>query len=65
MKTAIIGARHMDGPDFAGERPTTFLCGEDAAAKRTVASVVEALGFDAVDRGPLPQARLLEPLAMP
>jgi NADPH-dependent F420 reductase len=59
-----IGARHMDGPEFAGGRPTMFLCGDDAAAKRTVAGLVEALGFDPVDCGPLAQARLLEPLAM-
>jgi predicted dinucleotide-binding enzyme len=58
MKTAIIGARHMDGPDFAGGRPTMFLCGEVAAAKRTVAGLVEALGFDAVDCDPLAMLRI-------
>ena len=33
-------------------------------AKKTVASLAEALGFDPVDAGPLAQARLLEPLGM-
>jgi hypothetical protein len=36
-----------------------FLCGDDAAAKRTVAGLVEARGFDPVDCGPLARARLL------
>jgi predicted dinucleotide-binding enzyme len=58
VKTAIIGARHMDGPDFAGGRPAMFLRGEAAAAKRTVAGLVEALGFDAVDCGPLATLRI-------
>jgi 8-hydroxy-5-deazaflavin:NADPH oxidoreductase len=59
-----IGAQHMVDPHFEGQRATMFLCGDDAAAKKTVASLAEALGFDPVDAGPLAQARLLEPLAM-
>jgi predicted dinucleotide-binding enzyme len=58
MKTASTGARQVGGLDFAGGRPTTFLCGEAAAAKRTVAGLVEALGFDAVDCGPLAMLRI-------
>jgi NADPH-dependent F420 reductase len=59
-----IGAQHMADPRFGGERASMFVCGDDAAAKRTVAELAAALGFDPVDCGPLTQARLLEPLAM-
>ncbi len=30
-----------------------FICGDDAAAKRTVASLAEALGFEPVDVRPV------------
>ena len=58
------GAVNMANPDFGAERASMFVCGDDAAAKRTVAGLAEALGFEAVDAGPLTQARFLEPLAM-
>jgi 8-hydroxy-5-deazaflavin:NADPH oxidoreductase len=58
------GAGNMTDPQYGLERATMFLCGDDSAAKTTVASLVEALGFDVVDAGPLRAARLLEPLAM-
>lgn len=59
-----IGAQHMTDPRIAGQRPSMFVCGDDPAAKQTVAGLAEALGFEPVDAGPLTQARLLEPLAM-
>ncbi len=58
------GAGNMANPRFGGEAASMFICGDDAAAKKTVASLAETLGFEAVDAGPLSQARLLEPLAM-
>ena len=59
-----IGAQHMANPRFGGQSASMFICGDDAAAKKTVAALAEALGFESVDAGPLTQARLLEPLAM-
>ncbi len=59
-----IGAQHMASPRFGGQSASMFICGDDAGAKKTVATLAEALGFDPVDTGPLTQARLLEPLAM-
>ena len=44
--------------------PTVFLCGDDAAAKRIVESLVRDLGADPVDAGPLKAARLVEPAMM-
>lgn len=42
---------------------TVMYCGDDALARQLVASVIRRLGFDALDAGPLRNARYLEPLA--
>ena len=38
--------------------------GDDAGAKAAVRALIESAGFEAVDAGPLANARLLEPLGM-
>ncbi len=45
-------------------RPAMFVAGDDAAKKPAVLKLVSDLGFEAVDAGPLANARLLEPFAM-
>jgi predicted dinucleotide-binding enzyme len=53
-----------EGPDFGnGRRAAAFYAGDDAAAKATVRQLIESLGFEAIDAGPLVSARNLEPLA--
>jgi predicted dinucleotide-binding enzyme len=53
-----------EGPAFpGGVRPAVLVCGDDPAAKRTVAGLIEESGFDPVDAGPLSSARYLEPVA--
>lgn len=59
-----VGFNIMENPDFGGARPVMFYCGDDAAAKQRAAALAAELGFDAVDAGPLKQARTLEPFAM-
>lgn len=44
--------------------PVMFVAGDDATRKPAVMGLVSALGFNAVDAGPLRIARLLEPFAM-
>jgi predicted dinucleotide-binding enzyme len=58
------GSGNMANADYGPTRPAMLLCGDDQAAKQTVAQLAEALGFEAIDAGPLTSARLLEPLAM-
>ena len=41
---------------------TIFAASDNAEAKQQVIEMAEAIGFDAVDAGPLQTARLLEPL---
>lgn len=55
-----MGFHVMADPSAAGGRVTVPLAGNDATAKKDVARVVEQLGFDAVDVGPIKHARALE-----
>jgi 8-hydroxy-5-deazaflavin:NADPH oxidoreductase len=57
------GAGNMLTPDYAGQKPTMFICGDDAGAKQVVSGLAEEIGFEAVDAGALTLARYLEPLA--
>jgi NADPH-dependent F420 reductase len=41
-----------------------LFAGDDAGAKKTVKALIESAGFEAVDAGPLSNARQLEPLGM-
>jgi NADPH-dependent F420 reductase len=59
-----VGSNLMADAHFGGEPPVLFYCGDDAEAKRTVGALAGELGFEAVDAGPLTQARLLEPFAL-
>jgi len=59
-----VGNNVMANPEFSAGKVAMFYCGDDAEAKRTVASLIGELGFDPLDAGPLTQARLLEPFAL-
>jgi predicted dinucleotide-binding enzyme len=59
-----VGNNIMAVPTFDGRRPVLFYCGDDPAAKQTVAPLINELGFEAIDAGPLSQARTLEPFAL-
>lgn len=58
------GAGNMADSHYAGGKPVMCIAGDDAAAKKSVSQLAADLGFDAVDAGPLKNARLLEPFAM-
>ncbi len=55
-------AQHMDTGRLGDQRLTVFAAGDDVDAKQRVVELAKAIGFDAVDAGPLSNARLLEPL---
>jgi NADPH-dependent F420 reductase len=59
-----VGYNIMADPTFAGGRVAMLYCGDDPDAKKTVAALVEELGFEGVDAGPLAQARVIEPFAL-
>lgn len=55
-------AQHMDTGRLRDQRLTVFVAGDNAAAKTATVELVTAIGFEAIDAGPLANARLLEPL---
>ncbi|HSG66969.1 MAG TPA: NAD(P)-binding domain-containing protein [Gammaproteobacteria bacterium] len=52
----------MTDPDVIGHPITIPIAGNDAAAKETVTSLIEALGYEAVDVGPVRYAHVIEGL---
>jgi hypothetical protein len=54
----------MQNPDYDGHAATMFYCGDDSDAKAIVHRLIEDVGMEPVDSGPLKNARFLEPMAM-
>lgn len=50
--------------DFEGVLPTVFYCGDNDDSKVKVKPLLEALGLQAIDAGPLMSARYIEPAGM-
>jgi hypothetical protein len=57
-------AQHMDKGTLHGERLTVLAASDDEGAKKRVIELAKAIGFDAIDAGPLENARWLETLGM-
>lgn len=58
------GSGNMADPAYGDATPVMLHAGDDDAAKATVAGLAAAIGFEALDAGPLAAARDLEHLAM-
>ena len=58
------GAENLATPHYGEITASNFYCGDDAEAKRTVATLIADVGFEPIDAGPLASARLLEPLML-
>jgi 8-hydroxy-5-deazaflavin:NADPH oxidoreductase len=59
-----VGSAFMYRPDFNGETPTMFICGNDEDAKKTVTELLTAFGWETEDMGKAEAARAIEPLCM-
>lgn len=59
-----VGSHVMADPSAAGGPVTIPLVGNDAAAKAQVARIVERMGFETLDAGPIRNARALEGMAV-
>ena len=55
--------RFMIDPDFS-QTPTMPIAGNDESARKEVADIVRAFGWEVVDMGALTAARAIEPLTM-
>jgi predicted dinucleotide-binding enzyme len=60
----FAGISHSGTMKFGADVPSVFYCGDDAPAKSTVATLITDIGLEAVDAGPLKNARFVEPTAM-
>ena len=59
-----VGNARMVNPQYKGGKPTMFICGNDAAAKKTVRGVLDQFGWETADMGQAESARAIEPLCM-
>ena len=58
------GYNNMEDLSGYAATPAMFVAGDDEAKKPTALGLARDLGFDAIDAGPLRNARLLEPYGM-
>lgn len=61
---SCVGNALMVDPKLAGGPPTMFICGNNADAKRGVTSLLEQIGWEALDLGAVEAARAIEPLCI-
>jgi predicted dinucleotide-binding enzyme len=59
-----VGAPSMVNPQFAGGKPTMFICGNDESAKKQVGEIAEEFGWETANMGSVEAARAIEPLCM-
>ena len=59
-----VGNARMVNPQYAGGKPTMFICGNDEAAKTTVRGILDQFGWETADMGHVEAARAIEPLCM-
>lgn len=59
-----VGNAHMVDPQFPGGPPDMFICGNDADAKQTVATICVNFGWPTIDIGGIEGSRLLEPICI-
>jgi predicted dinucleotide-binding enzyme len=61
---SCVGAPAMIDPDFGGQKPSMFICGNDESARAEVARLLAKIGWDVEDMGSAEAARAIEPLCM-
>ena len=59
-----IGAHLMVNPDFGGNVPSMFICGNNEGAKKEATEIIEKFGFEALDMGPANAASPIESLCV-
>jgi predicted dinucleotide-binding enzyme len=57
-----VGNSLMVNPQFAGGKPTMFICGNNEAAKKIVSDILDQFGWEIADMGKVEAARAIEPL---
>lgn len=61
---SCVGNESMVDPDFPDGKPTMFICGNNADAKKEVETILEKFGWEYEDMGGAEAARAIEPLCI-
>jgi predicted dinucleotide-binding enzyme len=61
---SCVGNARMVDPDFGGQKPTMFICGNSKAAKQEVETILDRFGWEIEDLGAAEAARAIEPLCI-
>lgn len=61
---SCVGNAFMVNPDFGGQRPSMFICGNSANAKHQVKEILDQFGWETEDMGTAEAARAIEPLCI-
>jgi predicted dinucleotide-binding enzyme len=61
---SCVGNALMIDPDFGGQKPSMFICGNDTAAREQAARLIASVGWEIEDMGAAEAARAIEPLCM-
>jgi predicted dinucleotide-binding enzyme len=61
---SCVGNAWMVDPDFGGQKPTMFICGDSAEAKAQAQEILAQFGWETADMGASTAARAIEPLCM-
>ncbi len=59
-----VGNKFMVNPDFNGQKPTMFICGNNNDAKKEVIDILNLFGWETEDMGKAESARAIESLCM-
>jgi hypothetical protein len=61
---SCVGNAFMVDPDFNGEKPSMFICGNNEGARNDVKDILSDFHWDVEDMGTAEAARAIEPLCM-
>ena len=61
---SCVGNALMVDPDFGGQKPTMFICGNNEDAKKRTNALLEEIGWESADMGKVEGARAIEPLCI-
>lgn len=61
---SCVGNALMVDPDFGGQKPSMFICGNNDDAKKRTTQLLEEIGWEAEDMGKVEAARAIEPLCI-
>ncbi|HEX3596931.1 MAG TPA: NAD(P)-binding domain-containing protein [Polyangiaceae bacterium] len=61
---SCVGSAFMVHPDFGGQKPTMFICGNDDKARAEATELLTKFGWETEDLGSAVSARGIEPLCI-